>query len=152
MSRKPQGSICTMGSKMLTSRARIMGPFQGENLYTVFLGRTLAAQPTTLLVGVVHLSTLSCSDFLAHRAQNRKLGTDPMTSRTQMPAKLSPRTRKHRSPRRIRIGINHRRNWNHTIQHRTHEWMASVVRKFSSLDDRAFNDLTVFLCVVTPRP
>lgn len=67
-----------------------------------------------------------------------------------MTAKYSRGTRKHRSPRRARISRNHHRNRSRAMEHRTHEWMASVARKFSFLDDCTFSDLTVSSCTVTP--
>jgi len=141
-----------MGSKTLTFRTRMMGPFQGENQYTMFRARTLVAQPITLPVGVMHFSTPSCSDSLAHRAQIHKPGTNPMTSRTQMSTNHSPSTRKHCSLRRMRINRNHRGNRKHTTEHRTHEWVVTIARKFSFHHDHALDDLTVFLCAAAPLP
>ena len=83
--------------------------------------------------GYHHLLTPSRSDFFVNWTQICKLGTNPITGRTHMLTKPSQRTRKHRSPKRIRIGESHCGNQSHTMEHRTHELMASLARKFSTI-------------------
>jgi len=151
--RNPQASIHTTRRgtrRILTSKIRVMGPFQSKNLARMHRIRTLVVPPTTFLVGVMHLLTFSYSEIFAD--QICKPGTSPVTSRPQMAAKPSKRARKYRSSRRIRINRNHHRNQSRTIKHRIHERMAPVASKFSFLDDRTSSDLSVFSCTVAPLP
>ena len=111
---KPQGSICTMGVGMLTSRILAMWPFQDKSLDRMPRVRTLVMQPATLLVGAMHPLTFSYSEFFVYKAQIHETRINPRTSSAQ---KYSLRTKKYRCIRRVRISKNHHRNRNHAVEH-----------------------------------